>query len=186
MCIVMALFNWETGRHDQLNWWHIYFQTGPCCHEWSFFHSMDKSVLLDSFRMHHRGWAWWRSQLEIFSALLAFVVRCSASLARFEANSPVTGEFPSQRPLTRSFDVFFHLRLNQQLSKQWIHRWFETPSRWLWCHCNVTVFIRCMIQIQTLTEHKGDTTSVQRRYQIPQQIQANALAMLFPSANDLV
>ena len=31
---------------------------------------------------------------------------------------PVPGEFPAQRPVTRSFDVFFDLRLNKQLSKQ--------------------------------------------------------------------
>ena len=36
-------------------------------------------------------------------------------------NSSVTGEFPSQRPVTRSFDVFFDLRLNKRLSKQpWV------------------------------------------------------------------
>ena len=29
------------------------------------------------------------------------------------------GEFPAQRPVTRSFDVFFDLRLNKRLSKQW-------------------------------------------------------------------
>ena len=34
-------------------------------------------------------------------------------------NSPVTGEFPAQRPVTRRFDVFFDLRLNKRLSKQW-------------------------------------------------------------------
>ena len=28
-----------------------------------------------------------------------------------------TGEFPTQRPVTRSFDVFFDLRLNKRLSK---------------------------------------------------------------------
>ena len=33
-------------------------------------------------------------------------------------NSPVTGEFPSQRLVTRSFGVFFDLRLNKRLSKQ--------------------------------------------------------------------
>ena len=38
-------------------------------------------------------------------------------------------------PVTRSFDVFFDLRLNQQLSKHWKCRWFETPPRSLWCHC---------------------------------------------------
>ena len=35
-----------------------------------------------------------------------------------EGNSPVTGEFPSQRPVTQSFDVFYIARLNKQLSKQ--------------------------------------------------------------------
>ena len=37
--------------------------------------------------------------MEIFSALLAF---CAG-------NSTVTGEFPTQRAVTRSFDVFFDL-----------------------------------------------------------------------------
>ena len=46
--------------------------------------------------------------MEIFSALVAFCV----------GNSPVTGEFPVQRPVTRSFDVFCDLRLNKRLSKQ--------------------------------------------------------------------
>ena len=31
---------------------------------------------------------------------------------------------------------FFDLRLNKRLSKQWRRRWFETPSRSLWRHCN--------------------------------------------------
>ena len=52
-------------------------------------------------------------------------------------NSPVTGEFPSHRPVTRSFDVFFDLRLNKRLSKQPRHQWFETPSGSLWRHCYV-------------------------------------------------
>ena len=48
------------------------------------------------------------------------------------------GEFPAQRPVTRSFDVFFDLRPNKRLSKQSWGWWFETPSRSLWCHRNVT------------------------------------------------
>ena len=52
-------------------------------------------------------------------------------------NSPVTGEFPSQRPVTRSFDVFFDLRRNKRLGKQSRSRWFETPSRSLWHHSKV-------------------------------------------------
>ena len=46
------------------------------------------------------------------------------------------GEFPTQRPVTRSFDVCFDLRLNNQLSKQPWGWWFETPSWSLWRHCN--------------------------------------------------
>ena len=46
------------------------------------------------------------------------------------------GEFPAQRPVTRSFDVFFHLRLNKRLSKQPRGWWFETPPWSLWRQCN--------------------------------------------------
>ena len=60
----------------------------------------------------------------------------SALLALCAGNSPVTGEFPSQRPVTRSFDVFLDLRLNKRLSKQSWGWWFETPSCSLWRHCN--------------------------------------------------
>ena len=69
---------------------------------------------------------WWRHQMETFSALLTL---CAG-------NSPVTGEFPSQRPVARSFDVFFDLCLNKRLSKQSQGWWFETLSRALWRHCN--------------------------------------------------
>ena len=58
-------------------------------------------------------------QMEPFSALL---VLCAG-------NSPVTGEFPAQRPATRSFDVFFDLCLNKRLSKQSRGWLFETLSR---------------------------------------------------------
>ena len=46
------------------------------------------------------------------------------------------GEFPTQRPVTRSFDVFFDLRLNKRLSKQPWGWWFETSSWSLWRQCN--------------------------------------------------
>ena len=52
-------------------------------------------------------------------------------------DSPVPGEFSAQRPATRSFDVFFDLRLNKRLNKQWWGWWFETPSPLLWRHRNV-------------------------------------------------
>ena len=64
--------------------------------------------------------------MEIFSALLAL---CAG-------NSPITGEIPAQRPVTRSFDVFCELCLNKRLRKQSWSWWFETTSRSLWRHCN--------------------------------------------------
>ena len=71
------------------------------------------------------------------------------------------GEFPTQRPVTRSFAVFFDLRLNKRLSKQPWGWWFETPSWSLWCQCNVNrgpdvfniakVTTMCYIEIVPLT-----------------------------------
>ena len=76
-----------------------------------------------------KSWdSWWRHQLETNSTVLAI---CAG-------NSQVPGEFPAQRPVTRSFDVFFDLRLNKRLSKQSWGWWFETLSCPLWRHCNVT------------------------------------------------
>ena len=80
---------------------------------------------------------WRRHQMETFSVLLAL---CAG-------NSPVTGDFPSQRPVTQSFDVFFDLRLNKRLNKHSRCWWFETPSRPLWHHCN---------DIRTLHLHSSD------------------------------
>ena len=70
--------------------------------------------------------SWWRHQMETFSALLVL----------YAGNTPVSGEFPAQRAVTRSFDVFFDLCLNKRLSKQSWGWWFETLSRPLWRHCN--------------------------------------------------
>ena len=54
------------------------------------------SSALQGFTIDKDVIAWWRHQMETFSALLAICAR----------NSPVAGEFPTQRPVTRSFDVF--------------------------------------------------------------------------------
>ena len=85
-----------------------------CVHYCSLQRTMDRII------------SWWRHQIEIFSALLAL---CAG-------NSPVTGEFSSQRLVTRSFDIFLICALNKRLSKQSWDWWFETPSRSLWRHCN--------------------------------------------------
>ena len=46
------------------------------------------------------------------------------------------GEFPAQRPVTRSFNVFFDLHLNKRLSKQPWGWWLETPAWSLWRYRN--------------------------------------------------
>ena len=47
------------------------------------------------------------------------------------------------KPVTRSFDDIFELRLIKSLSKQSWGWWFETQSRSLWRHCNIVMSI-CM------------------------------------------
>ena len=61
--------------------------------------------------------SWWRHQMETFSCYWPFVRGI-------------------HRPVTRSFDVSFDLRLNKRLSKPSWGWWFETPKRSLWRHSN--------------------------------------------------
>ena len=78
--------------------------------------------------------------METFSALLAL---CAG-------NSPVTGEFPSQSPLTRSFDVFLDMCLNKRLSKQSRRQWFRTHY-----YVTVTQYPRlCTRQVTMLWRRK--------------------------------
>ena len=69
--------------------------------------------------------SWWRHEMEPFSALLAI----------YAGHSSASGEFPAQRPVTWSFDVFFDMCLHKRLRKQSWGWWFD--SRPLWRHCNV-------------------------------------------------
>ena len=86
-----------------------------------------KCMFIEYISMNrHRNLRAWRHQMKTFSVLLGI---CAG-------NSPVPGEFPAQRPVTRSFDVFFDLRLNKRLSKQSWGWWFETVSCPLWRHRN--------------------------------------------------
>ena len=57
---------------------------------------------------------WWRNQMETFSVLLVLCV----------GNSPVTSEFPAQRPVTRSFEIFF------DLPEHTIEQTTEAPIIW--------------------------------------------------------
>ena len=69
-------------------------------------------------------------------------------LAICAGNSPVTGEFPAQRPVTRSFDVFFDLCLNKWLSKQLWGWWVEMPSH----HDNVNAMRKVRFETMMLLE----------------------------------
>ena len=91
---------------------------------------------------NHKMHIW--CKLGAFSSNLLKVIMMTSSngnifsvTGHFVGNSPVPSEFPTQRPVTWSFDVFFDLRLNKRLSKQSWGWWFETLSCSLWRHRNV-------------------------------------------------
>ena len=71
-----------------------------------------------------------------FSLLRDDVIKWKHFPRYWPGNSPVTGELPLQRPVTRNFDVFFDLCLSKRLNKQSWDWWFETPARSLWRYCN--------------------------------------------------
>ena len=79
----------------------------------------------------------WRYQMETFSV----------SLAICAGNSPASGEFPAQRPVTQGFDVFLDLCLNKQLRKQSRGCSFERLSCPLWCHCNALDMLLQLLQL---------------------------------------
>ena len=79
-----------------------------------------------SFRWH------WKS-ICMMTSSNGNIFRVTGLLA---GNSPVPGEFPAQRPVMRSFDVFFDLHLNKLLSKQSWGWWFEMLPCPLWRHSN--------------------------------------------------
>ena len=120
---------WIPRTNGQCRGKSFYWMTSSCQDVWPLFALC--CVLFCQFHPHPSGllYSWWRHQMATVSASLALCVR----------NSQVIGEFPAQRPMTRSFDVFFDLRLNKRLSKQsW--RWrYATPSRSFWRHSNVVL-----------------------------------------------
>ena len=92
---------------------------------WPYVHSVEKLSLFP--------WIFWA----------VYFMMASSNGNIFRVNGPLCGElpgeFPSQRPVTWSFDVFFDLCLNNRWSKQLWGWWFETTSHSLWRHCNVGI-----------------------------------------------
>ena len=87
--------------------------------------------LIGYFSCHYGNYeAWAKSRgLTMMKSSNGNNFRVTRLLALCAGNSLVTGEFPSQRPVTRSFDVSFDVSLNKPLSKQSWGWWFETLSR---------------------------------------------------------
>ena len=73
---------------------------------------------------------------QIKAHVVIVYIKTAIRLYRQHNSMTVPGEFPTQRPVTRSFDVFFDVRPNKQLSKQSWGWWFETLSPSLWRHRN--------------------------------------------------
>ena len=102
----------------------VYFGEN-CCSNTQLFENPTIKTQLN--QCQYQSNSWWCHQMETFSTLLAI---CAG-------NSPVSSEFPTQRPVTRSFDIFFDLRLGEQLNKHSWDWWLETPLRPLWRQSNV-------------------------------------------------
>ena len=83
--------------------------------------------------LQHKDITWKCTALFMMTSLNGNILRVSGHLC---GDSPAPDEFPAQRPVMRSFDVFFDLRLNKRLSKQSWGWLFETPSCPLWRHSN--------------------------------------------------
>ena len=121
---------WVTSGNDFyqaiIQWRLIWTQPTSVCS------NIQSSIIL-------RMGSWWRHLMEHFPRYWPLVRGIHA----------VTGEFSSQRPVTRSFDAFFDLHLKRRLNEPSTRRWSETPSRSLWRHYNVeTVYLQsCFISM---------------------------------------
>ena len=112
---------WISAFHTpwhNLNWWQTELSEA-CVHKHFCICYLQMYVKVS---FHSVTDTWWRHLMEIFSALLAL----------YNGNPPVTGGFPSQRPVTRSF----YMGLSKWLGKQSKRRCFKKQWRSLWRHCN--------------------------------------------------
>ena len=81
----------------------------------------------------------------------SYIMMTSSNGNIFRVTGHLCGEFtglrwsPRKRPVTRSFDIFFDLRLNKRLSKQSWCWWFETLLCPLWRQRNGTHIPQCTI-----------------------------------------
>ena len=115
-CVLKARKNGKTFflKHNTSPLWFQWEQTQETC-KWCPCESMQQSVYVNTMMTSSNG----------------NIRRVTGHLC-----GEFTGQFPTERPVTLSFDVFFDLQLNKRLRKQSWGWWFETPSRPLWRHRN--------------------------------------------------
>ena len=100
------------------------------------------------WRLHQLNWIiavpekYTLRQMETFSSLLALC----------EGNPPVTGGFPSQRPMTRSFDVFVDRRLTNGWANNRDAGNLRRQSRSLWRHRNDASVINAWASIGSIND----------------------------------
>ena len=101
--------------------------------------------------------------LPVVSNSVALFIMTSSNGNIFRVTGPLCGEFtgpgefPTQRPVTRSFDVFFDLRPNKRVGKQPWGWWFGTPSWSLWRQCNGYVIIPLIYFMNSTIEYQHHT-----------------------------
>ena len=137
------------GLEFGLHWWPRTVRCQAICRHREGQVRVSKTLIIDIF--HRQLMTFNTFSLIGIIILVVFVVRpsfsfmmtssngniFSALLILCAGNQPVTGEFISQRPVTRSFDVFFGLRLNKRSSKPSNRQWLRRHD----AHYDVTVMI---------------------------------------------
>ena len=112
--------------------------TKPCHISWDVLYIYEASWEITLIAKRFPG----AGQFKVLQHYVILYMRTSSNGNIFRVTGPLCGEFtgpgefPTQRPVTQSFDVFFDLRLNKRLGKQPSGWWFEPPSCSLWRHRN--------------------------------------------------
>ena len=99
-------------------WWRHKHRPLDCS-----FRNVLKIATKKSQRLYY--WPYVRESIGMMTSSNGNIFRVTGPLCG-EFTGP--GEFPTKRPVTRSFDVYFDLRLNKRLSKQSWGWWLETLS----------------------------------------------------------
>ena len=140
-CIFLYILLTQTSENVDIYFQHNRSRVRPGIHDTMSTHSNKSPQTAFCFVIYNLTYAWW------IKLLSHSFMMTSSNGNIFRVTDPLCGEFtgpgefPTQRPVTRSSDVFFDLGLNRRLSKQPRGWWFETQSWSLWRLCNV--FLCC-------------------------------------------